>query len=228
MSDFSTQHGVTEEAICARLYERHMAFIRVKKSHVAIPNLTRVLTVALDLANGKGFHSMTMRDLSEASGLSMGALYNYIADKEMLLRLILDGVADAVERVLAPIGEGGGDPRVQLHALIRNHVLLSEAMLPWFFFSFMEAKSFNRTARDHALGEELRTEAMLAAPIAAGMEHGLFRPGDATMTAALIKPLLQDWYVKRWKHRGRGVTPEAYADTVIGFVDRAISVKHHP
>lgn len=222
MSDFALLNGVTDEAVCARLFERHMGFIRVKKPHVAIPNLTRILQVALDLSNARGFRVMTMRDLSEASSLSMGALYNYIADKDMLLRMILDGVADGVERVLAPIGTGEGDARQRLHTLIHQHVLLSEAMQPWFFFSFMEAKSFNRDARDHVLGEELRTESMLSQLLAQGMEQGLFRQADPTMTAALIKPLLQDWYVKRWKHRGRGVTPQAYADTVTAFVDRAI------
>lgn len=214
---------MTDEAVCARLYERHMSQIRVKKPHVAVPNLTRILRTALDLSNRQGFHSMSMRNLSEACGLSMGALYNYIADKDMLLRLIQDGVADAVELVLAPIGEGAAGPRETLHALIREHVSLTEALLPWFFFSFMEAKGLGRNARDHAMNEELRTETMLAGAIARGMEQGVFRPGDATMAAALIKPLLQDWYVKRWKHRARGVTPEAYADTVIAFVDRALT-----
>lgn len=32
--------------------------------------------------------------------------------------------------------------------------------------------------------------------------------------AALIKPLLQDWYVKRAKYRRRGVTIDSYIATV--------------
>ena len=42
------------------------------------------------------------------------------------------------------------------------------------------------------------------------------------MTAALIKPLLQDWYVKRAKYHRRGIAPERYAQSVIDFVEAAI------
>ena len=39
------------------------------------------------------------------------------------------------------------------------------------------------------------------------------------MAASLTKPLLQDWYLKRWKYSRRGVGPDVYADWVIGFVE---------
>lgn len=221
---FAETYGITADAICRRLYERFSDRIRVKKAHVAVPNLARVLGSALELGNRRGFHSTGMRDLAEASGLSMGALYNYIADKEMLLRMILEAVTDAVDRVLVPRAPGEeGDPRARLRGLIRRHVLLTESMQAWFAFAYMEANAFDRDARRKALAQELRTEGLLAEALVAGIAAGCFHPGlDVTMTAGLIKPLLQDWYVKRWKHRSRGTTPEAYAEAVIRFVEGAI------
>lgn len=222
-ADFASRHEVTTEAVCRRLYEARAERIRIKKPRVAVPNLERVLGAALELGNRKGFHSMSMRDLAEASGLSMGALYTYIADKDALLRMILDAVDDAVGRVLAPVAPGeetGG--RERLRGLIRRHVLLTEAMQPWFAFAFMEVKAFNKEARDQAIAAELRTEALLTGALEAGVAAGEFRPLDATMTAALVKPMLQDWYVKRWKHRRRGTPPHAHAEAVIDFVERAI------
>ena len=220
---FAARHGVTMDAICGRVYQRHVDRIRIKKPHVAIANLERIFGAALELASRKGFHSMTMRDLAEVSGLSMGALYNYIADKEMLLRMILEAVADAVERVLEPCTPAeAGDARARLRGLIRRHVLMTEAMQPWFAFAFMEVKAFHKEAREHAIAEELRTEALLAEALEAGVASGVFRPLDPTVTAALVKPLLQDWYVKRWKHRRRGIAPEDYAETVVDFIERSI------
>jgi TetR/AcrR family transcriptional regulator, cholesterol catabolism regulator len=222
--DFAVAHGVTADAICRRLYERFADRVRVKKPHVAVPNLVRILGSALELGNRRGFHSTSMRDLAEATGLSMGALYNYISDKEMLLRMILEAVTDAVDRVLVPLGPGEeADPRVRLRGLIRRHVLLTESMQPWFAFAFMEVNAFDREARGKALAQELRTERLLAEALADGIAAGHFRPDlDTTTTAGLIKPLLQDWYVKRWKHRSRGTTPEAYAEAVVRFVEGAI------
>src|SRR3546814_416987 len=166
---------------------------------------------------------MSRRDLASACGLSMGALYNYVTDKGMLLRMILDGVTDAVERVLVPVApEELGDPRARLRGLIRRHVLLTDAMQPWFRFAYMEAKYFDEAGREFVIAAELRTESLLAEALDAGVARGQFQPLDTTMTAALIKPLLQDWYVKRWKYRRRATAPEAYAAAVIAFVEGAI------
>lgn len=219
---FAARHALTLEAIAARLYAAHGDRIRIKKPHVAVPNLARVLAAALDLAGRKGFHSMSMRDLADASGLSMGALYTYIQDKDMLLSLILDAVTEAVERVLAPLEPGEEDPRARLAGLIRRHVLLTDAMQPWFAFAYMEVKAFHRDARDHTIAQELATERLFADAIAAGTRAGAYRTADPVMAAALVKPLLQDWYLKRWKHRRRGTSPEAYAEVVTGFVERAL------
>ncbi len=44
-----------------------------------------------------------------------------------------------------------------------------------------------------------------------------------SLPASLIKPLLQDWYVKRAKYRRRGTSIEAYINAVGIFVDAALS-----
>ena len=48
------------------------------------------------------------------------------------------------------------------------------------------------------------------------------RPPDTSpLLAALIKPLLQEWYVKRAKYRRRGITLETYSAEVQQVVLRA-------
>ena len=37
--------------------------------------------------------------------------------------------------------------------------------------------------------------------------------------------MLQDWYVKRAKHRRRGITPDLYADQLIAFVEMAVGLR---
>lgn len=83
--------------------------------------------------------------------------------------------------------------------LLRRHIFLTEVMQPWFFFAYMEAKSFDHRGRRMAIGSELRTQNLIAACLVDGQTGGVFRPTDPTMTASLVKPLLQDWYLKRWK-----------------------------
>lgn len=223
LKEFQSGRDLTLEGLCTRLLERHREIVRIKKPHVAVANLARIIEATLTMANRKGFHSMSLRDLTEGSGLSMGALYTYFDSKETLLMMILGTVDAAVEEILgSPPADLADDPRARLRWLLETHVYLTEAMQPWFVFAYMEAKGFPQAGRDAAQRSELATEALIADALADGAARGVFRVADVTMTAALVKPLLQDWYVKRGKYRRRGVTPECYAASVIGFVEAAI------
>lgn len=212
------------EALTARMLARHHATVRVRKPHVATLGLARIVHSTLSLASDKGFHAMSLRDLSDHSGLSMGALYAYFDSKDTLLVMILDTVTGVVEEALASPPEHLAGPHEKLRWLLRTHVLLTEAMLPWFTFSFMEAKTFPPEARAKAVAGEQRTETLIADILEEGRAASVFRVADIQMTAALIKPMLQDWYVKRSKYRRRGVTADAFASSLIAFIDSAILI----
>ena len=124
-----------------------------------------------------------------------------------------------METVLDSRDADGLDPGQRLRWLLRRHIFLTEAMQPWFFFAYMEAKSFDSSAKRMAIASELRTEGLIRDCIEAGQAAGVFRRVDPVMTAAMFKPLLQDWYLKRWKYRRRGVMPDTYADWVVDFAE---------
>jgi len=208
------------DALCASMLDRHRDTIGVQKPEFALRKLKVIVTAALDLSNRKGFQAMSLRDLSLASGVSMGGLYAYFDSKTTLLKMILTEVTAAVKRSLSdPPAEVAADPRAHLLWLIDTHVRMTEEMLPWFTFAFMEAKNFPAEERRMATDSEELTEAYLAGAIAAGVRSGVFRADTSPLLPALIKPLLQDWYVKRAKYRRRGVKMQTYIETV-----QAISV----
>jgi TetR/AcrR family transcriptional regulator, cholesterol catabolism regulator len=229
LGEFQARFDLSMESLCVRILERHKATIRVRKPAVAIANLARIVDTTLTLANAKGFHSMSLRDLAEHTGLSMGALYAYFDSKDTLLMMILGQVVGAAEEVLAhPPANLEGGPAARLRWLLETHLYLTETMQPWFVFAYMEAKAFPREGRDLAVASELMTEQLIAETLAEGVRAGCFVVADVEMTAALIKPLLQDWYVKRAKHRRRGITPERYALSVVEFVEAAIGAQVNP
>lgn len=211
------------EAACARILERHRGSIRTRKPHVAIANLSRIVEAVLKLSNRKGFEATSLRDLAAAAGISMGGLYSYFDGKDTLLVMILGEVSSAVNQVLkAAPDEMRADPAAHLRWLIDMHVCLTEVMQPWFVFAYMEAKAFPPAARRMAVESEEATEAIFLETLRAGIRAGRFRMADPAFTAALIKPMLQDWYVKRAKHRRRGVEALDYASRLGDFVEAAI------
>jgi TetR/AcrR family transcriptional regulator, cholesterol catabolism regulator len=218
--------NVSTEVLCGRILERHRDAIRVQKSHIAVANLARIIEATLKLSNKQGFQATTLRDLAKTSGLSMGGLYTYFSGKPMLLSMILREVASTVTEVLSEPPPGVAmDPGLHLRWLIETHIRLTEAMQPWFVFAYMEAKAFPPSERKIAIDSEALTESIIARVLEQGVKARLFSLSDVGLTASLIKPLLQDWYVKRAKYRKRGISIDSYIAAVIDFVTAAIEAK---
>ncbi|WP_227421475.1 TetR/AcrR family transcriptional regulator [Pacificispira spongiicola] len=209
----------TTEALCRSMLDRHRDTIVVQKPDFAIRKLSVIVTAALNLSNSNGFQAMSLRDLSKASGVSMGGLYAYFDSKTTLLKMILEEVTGQVQRVLAdPPQTMTIDPVDHLKWLIDTHIRLTEAMQPWFSFAFLEAKNFPPSERRTAVDSEILTESYFAAVIDRAVAEGRFRADVSPLLPSLIKPLLQEWYVKRSKYRRRGVSMETYIETVQDLV----------
>ncbi|SED16547.1 TetR/AcrR family transcriptional regulator [Rhodobacter sp. 24-YEA-8] len=209
--------------ICRRMLERNPDTIRVQKERMALPKLMRIVEATLLLSRRQGFHATSLRELAAEASMSMGGLYAYFDSKNSLLRMMITEVASTiVEALNHPPEDLSEDPVAYLHWLIRTHIEVTDKMHAWFTFSYMEARFFAEAERNLAMDGELATEKIFAAALENGVQRGVFAIDDVGLTAALLKPLLQDWYVKHGKYRRRNVSPAQYAEAVITLFDRAI------
>ena len=165
---------------------------------------------------------MSMRDLSREANLSMGALYSYFASKEELVAMLQNQRRSVTKRILDERISRESRPSARLRAAILTHLYLSEAMQPWFFFSYMEAKNLSQKEQDLAVASELYTEKLLADILNQGQTQGAFELRDPLLTASVIKAMLQDWYLKRRKYAKRRVSVDQYARFVLEFVEAFI------
>ncbi len=224
--EFEKHVAVSSTEICREIFESRSGSIKIKKEQVAVRNLVRIFKATLKLANQKGFHAMSLRDLCAESGMSMGGLYAYFKNKEELLTLIQEQGRAIVARVMGDQLDGIKDAAEALDKAIRSHLYLSEVLQPWFFFSYMETRFFNAEEGKRAIAGELQTEAIFAGILERGMASDAFSIRSPLLVAAAIKALLQDWYLKRWKYSRRKISVEAYADFVIAMI-RAYGAGQH-
>jgi AcrR family transcriptional regulator len=216
--EFKKRLAPTLENICRDLIQENKGKISVKKETVAVKNMMRILEAVFALTQEKGFQTMSLRDLSRKSGLSMGALYSYFPGKEELRSMILhQGVAYTREVILEQTG-ACPNPAERLEVAIETHLYLTEVLRPWFYFAYMEASSLSRREKRRAMEDELATEQIFLDILNQGVESGDLHCPDVELVAALIKAVLQDWYLKRWKYKRRGIAVEDYARFVIDFV----------
>lgn len=223
--EFSSMVEVSMENICKDIFHENRDSIKIKKENVAVKNLTLIFNSTLKLSNEIGFQAMSLRDLSAASGLSMGALYSYFKSKDELATIIQEQGRRITGDILRQEIGKGINLTDRMHRAVRAHLYLSEVMQEWFYFSFMEVKNLPREEQKRAIESELMTESIFSDIIAEGTKAGLFKKQNPLLTASIIKGMLQDWYLKRWKYKKRRITVECYADFVIEFIEAFILIK---
>jgi len=220
---FRVQVSVSKDDICRELYRQNKTMIRIKKEAVAVRNLVRIIDSTLKLANSKGFRAMTLRDLCADSGLSMGGLYAYIKNKDDLIHLIQGHGFILTRRTLLDFIAPETDPHKRLFAAVKAHLYLSELMRAWFYFSFMEAKSLPASEKKDAIAIEQEIDDIFHEILEYGIKEGAFRPVESRVLSAMIKALLQDWYLKRRKYRDSDISVEQYAATVRDLLERYLA-----
>ncbi len=218
-TEFQKKYDLSRQDISRKTYLENRKTIHIKKEATAVKNLDNIYGATLKIANKKGFQAMTMRDMSRETGMSMGSLYTYFTSKEELLKTLQEQHRSFFVHILEERIVEQNEPVAKLRAAILTHLYLSEAMQPWFYFSFMEAKNLSRTEKEKAVASELATENMIRDVLVQGQQEGVFCPHDPQLGAGIIKGMLQDWYLKRSKHARREVSVDQYAAYLQKFIE---------
>jgi AcrR family transcriptional regulator len=83
--------------------------------------LNAVLSASSALFAEKGFERATIRDVSQATGMSLAGLYYYFKSKEELLFLIQFRAFESICEKLREIINNESDPQTCLHSMINMH-----------------------------------------------------------------------------------------------------------
>lgn len=213
-ADFRRVTPVNEANLWGLIFDRNAEAIRVKRRDTALENLERIFAATFRLANASGFQAMTLRDLCRETGMSMGGLYSYIANKDLLSAMIDDVIRYLCE-MLPEWFSGIADPLDRVEAVLRGHLFLSEMLHPWFFFMYLETRTLPTAQRREAMASELGLEKHMAQMLAT-QPH--LSAAQSQLLASHALAMVQDWHLKQWKYAAAGVTVDAFADSVVALV----------
>lgn len=216
---FKKSVPISSQEIWKAFYRLHKNKIKVQKDNVAIEKLSVIIKATFKLSNQKGFSLMSLRDLSKATSMSMGSIYNYIGSKSQLAEMIHQFLPHIFDKCIVEHIQEDESADEKLKQLVRGHVFITEALQPWFFFAFMETKHLSRNVKDLAMNNELRSERLMEAFIAQGISQSIYRPADLFLSSMMIKALLQNWYVKHGKYRASNISCEKY----ISYIEQVIN-----
>ncbi|MGE4239383.1 TetR/AcrR family transcriptional regulator [Ramlibacter sp.] len=104
----------------ARSLDTYVSSIRslVDDRELLSANREKLADTAVRLFRERGFHHTSTRDIARAAGMSAGALYQYIEQKEDLLVLILQKIIRTYEARLFPLEAGASSARERMDRAI--------------------------------------------------------------------------------------------------------------
>jgi AcrR family transcriptional regulator len=219
---FCKKHKPTQIELFSEFYDVFEDEIEIKNKRIATDKLKLILNATFKLSASDGFANMTLRQLSQETNISMGGLYAYIQNKNQLAFLIHRFLNYYAEKALNQVDTS--NPKTALENLIRTHVYISDILQPWFFFAFMESKNLSQEQKRYAIESELMMENRLINVIQQGQNLEIYSNIlNAETIATHIKPLLHDWYLKRWKYKQRKITVDDFCYSVMIFINRGLT-----
>jgi TetR/AcrR family transcriptional regulator, cholesterol catabolism regulator len=179
----------------------------------------KLADVASRLIFERGFDSISVNDLAEFVGMSVGGMYRYIKTKADLLVMACEGIyGDLRERIVATAARRSTAPEklraamtLYFEACIENRNLI--------LLTYREYRHLPADAQRRYQSREESIAAVFAELIESGIRQRIFDRVNAAIIARDIimlghMPALKGWSLRRHAARGR-VTSE-HIDLVLG------------
>lgn len=182
----------------------------------AAGTLRRLHQVALVQFGERGFHAVSVRDLTRALGLQASSLYAHVASKQDLLAdLIRLGHEEHRDQLRLALLDAGNGPAEQIAALTRAHVRVHATYPLLTRVCNRELSALREDQRRDVLAIRLDSEQLFLDVIERGQRLGAFHAPDAMLAVAAIGAM--GMRVAEWWHPDVGVSIEALADTYADF-----------
>lgn len=212
--EFEKNFEYQGERLYSIIFERNKENIKVSKEKFAVRNLQKIFNATFLISPKIGFQAMSLRDLSAETGLSMGGLYSSIASKEAIAIMVKDVVAIVCDDIVAN-SMSQEDPVKALQNMVRGYLFSSTLMQSWFNFLYFETKSLPHLEQEASKNLELeQVTAMSTILKRLKPESSL----DMDFVATMALSLIQERYVKPWKHHQAKTTVDQYAEDCLDLI----------
>ncbi len=218
---FRRAFPITDENLYQELFFYFRDRVQVKREEPAIRNLEKIFKATFKLTSKKGFHAMSLRDLSQETQISMGGLYKYIKGKDDLAYMIEEFASHClIDHNEVFLAQAKSDEEKR-DLLIRTFTYIIELFQPWFFFMFMEAKNMSAENKTKAKEVERRSVRIIM---------GILEPfhtknkvdSNLVLTASTLLATIESRYLKHWFYKENGTNIDAYAEHCVALAKKLL------
>ncbi len=167
------------------------------------------------------YDGTNMDQIASECGLAKGHIYHYFRSKEEIFTEIrIDAVTRAIERLKAAAPDADKDPELALRKAISGLVARIFHDEDRYEPVLSDPVSLSAVNRNRIRTSTRRYEQMFAGILRAGIDHGIFVPGDPKlMTFVILRAALS---VANWYREGGKWKPQWIVDQVTEQLVRSV------
>jgi AcrR family transcriptional regulator len=160
--------------------------------------LTQILLAARSLFERHGYHSTTMQDIARQAGMSVGLIYQYAANKEDVLLLVITEILEEYMRDVPNAMAAYDDPVERLAAGFAAYCRVVGRRRDAVVLAYRETRTLGRPGRERLKLLESNTTELLTAEVRKAIEQGLFVSYESEIVAYDLIMLAHGWALKHW------------------------------
>jgi len=160
-------------------------------------NRAQILESAAQIFRLKGYHAASMQDIAVAVNLKKASLYHHFPSKQDILLALLDQALDRLIERLSPITLQKKQADEKLIEAMRVYLGSLDEYADLAAVLLLEHRSLDSENHQHHIPRRDRFEQLWRDLIREGIETGVFRPADPSMTARALLGVMNwtiTWY----------------------------------
>ncbi|MBF0103044.1 MAG: TetR/AcrR family transcriptional regulator [Desulfobacterales bacterium] len=193
---------------------------QVKNPELVKKRRRQIVDAAVQLFIEKGFHKTTTRKIADASGISIGSLYEYVTSKEDVLYLVCDAIHAEVECSLAAALLRLEQKEKVLEEVMREYFFVCDRMSDHILLMYQETQNLPMQWRNKVFETEIRITQLF---VDVFNKFNLFTTPNGTslinvdILAHTISVLGHMWVFRRW-YLAKKYTIEEYIQCQIRLI----------
>lgn len=180
----------------------------------------QIRAVGCRLLFDHGYAGMTMRQIAARLQMKAGSLYHHFPSKQHILFDLMQATASELLEGLGRIAESGDDPRQQLDAAVRWHVLFHTQKREEAFVSHSELRSLEPENLKAIMKLRHEYDRLFDSILKRGQRKGVFEIEDVSVVRNSI--LTMCTATATWFSPQGRLTAEQVADQIRNFVRAAL------
>jgi len=181
----------------------------------------QIVEAATELMEERGFHEMSVSALARRADLSVGTIYQYVADKTGVLLLVIVDILEAYKQDLPVAMEGRDDPLERLAAGFDAYCRIVDARRYATVLAYRESKTLPPEGRRQVMALEVETTNLLKVCLDEAAAASILVPCDTELVASNLTIVAHAWALKHWRLRAH-LDLDAYIREQLALTVRAI------